>query len=150
MKQQSFTTSILVDQTPEQCTSTILNVRDWWSGLFNESFEGKAGKNGDEFTFKAGDGAHYTKQKLVELIPGKKIEWLVTESNLTFVPKTDEWTGTRIRFELTKEKEKTRITFTHDGLNPGFQCYDSCSPVWTRYIQEQLPKALSSAKNQKV
>jgi hypothetical protein len=61
----------------------------------------------------------------------------VTESNLSFVETTDEWSGTRISFEISKEADKTKVVFTHIGLVPEFECYDSCAPAWTEYVQEQ-------------
>lgn len=145
MENQDFSTSILVDQTPEKCFNVILNARAWWSGLFDESFEGNSEKIGDEFTFRAGNGAHVTRQKLVELQPNKKVAWLITDSNLNFVNTTDEWTGTKISFELFEEESGTKILFTHQGLVPAFECYDSCAPAWTQYVKEQLPIAISQA-----
>lgn len=149
MKNQDFTTTILVEQTPAEVFSTLLNVRAWWSGLYEESFEGSSEKVGDEFSFRAGGGAHYTKQKLVELVPNKKVVWLVTESHLSFVDTTDEWTGTKISFEVSQQDGKTKIVFTHFGLVPEFECYDSCAPAWTQYVQERLTKALQKT-NEKV
>src|SRR4051812_45884627 len=108
MKNQDFTTTILVDQTPVDIFKTLKNVRTWWSGLYDESFEGSSEKIGDEFSFLAGGGVHYTKQKLVELVPNKKLVWEVTESNLSFVDTTDEWTGTKISFEIIPEGDKTK------------------------------------------
>jgi hypothetical protein len=145
MKNQDFTTTILVEQTPAEAFNTILNVRAWWSGLYGESFEGTSEKLGDEFSFLAGGGAHYTKQKLVELVPDKKVTWLVTDANLSFVDKTDEWNGTRISFEIYQEPGKTRIVFTHIGLVPEFECYNSCAPAWTQYMQERLVAAIANA-----
>src|ERR1700712_2378748 len=138
MQNQNFTTTLLVDQTPAEAFDTIKNVRGWWSGLHSEEFKGNADKLNDEFSFRAGGGAHYTKQKLVELIPDKKITWLVTDSKLTFVEKQNEWTGTKISFDISKENNKTKIVFTHVGLVQDFECYDSCAPAWTQYIQERL------------
>ena len=144
MTNQDFTTTIRVEQTPAEAYSAILNVRAWWSGLYAESFEGSSEKPGDEFSFLAGGGVHYTKQKLVELVPNKKVVWLVTEANLSFVDKTDEWEGTRISFDISEEAGKTKIVFTHIGLVPGFECYDSCAPAWTQYIQERLTAAITT------
>jgi hypothetical protein len=109
---QDFTTTILVEQSQETAYNTILDVRSWWSGLYGESFEGNAAALGDEFSFLAGDGMHHTKQKLVALVPGRKVVWLVTEANLSFVDKTDEWKGTRISFDISEESGKTKIVFT--------------------------------------
>lgn len=142
---QDFTTTVLVDQTPAQAYDTILNVREWWSGLYNESFEGSSEKLGDEFSFLAGGGAHYTKQKLIELVPSKKVTWLVTEANLSFVDKIDEWKGTKFSFDISAEDGKTKVVFTHIGLVPSFECYDSCAPAWTQYMQERLVAAIAKA-----
>jgi len=150
MKNQDFTTSVLVNQTPTEAYNTILNVRAWWSGLYDESFEGSSEKLGDEFSFRAGGGAHYTKQKLVELVPDKKLAWLVTEANLSFVEKTDEWTGTKIGFDISEEHGQTKIVFTHKGLVPQFECYDACAPAWTQYIQERLINALNTLSPQQI
>ena len=144
MKSQHFTTTLLVEQTPKQVFDAIKNVRGWWSGLYSEEFEGSSDKLNDEFTFLAGGGVHFTKQKLVELVPGKKITWLITASKLTFVENETEWTGTKISFDISKEENKTRIVFTHLGLVPEFECYDSCAPAWTQYIQERLLLSLTT------
>jgi hypothetical protein len=146
MDNQDFTTTIWVEQTPAEVFNTILNVRAWWSGLFDESFDGSSEKLGDEFSFHAGGGVHYTKQKLVELVPDEKVVWLVTEANLSFVDKTDEWTGTKISFDISRELDKTKIVFTHIGLVPEFECYDSCAPAWTQYMQERLVNAVIQTK----
>lgn len=142
MENQSFTTAITVDQTPSEIFKTILNVRAWWSGLFDESFDGTSKKVGDEFSFLAGGGVHYTKQKLVEIIPDKKVTWLVTDAKLTFVETVDEWINTKISFDIVPEGSKTKVVFTHIGLIPEFECYDSCSAAWTEYIHRQLINVL--------
>lgn len=146
MKNQDFTTTILVDQTPAEAYNAILNVRNWWSGLYGESFNGSSEKPGDEFSFHAGGGVHYSKQKLVELVPNKKVAWLVTEANLSFVEKTDEWVGTTLSFEISQELNKTKIVFTHIGLVPEFECYNSCAPAWTQYVHERLAQVLTNTQ----
>lgn len=143
MKDQHFTTTVVVDQPPAVVYNTILDVRSWWSGLYGETFEGNSEIQGDEFSFLAGGGMHYTKQKLVELVPNEKLVWLVTEANLSFVEKTDEWKGTKLMFEISAEQDKSRIVFTHIGLVSEFQCYESCAPAWTQYIQERLVAAIA-------
>lgn len=145
MTTTDFSTTLLVNQTPEEVFDAIKNVRGWWSGLYAESFEGESDKLGDEFSFFAGDGAHYTKHKLVELVPSKKITWLVTDSKLTFVPNQTEWTGTKLSFDISEEDDATKIVFTHMGLVPEFECYNDCAPAWTQYVQQQLPNWITTA-----
>ena len=94
------------------------------------------------FSFSAGSGAHFSKQKLVELLPNEKIKWLVIESNLSFLTKTDEWNNTKICFTIEEENQNTNVTFTHEGLVPQIECYGGCSGVWSKYL-ENLKEALN-------
>ena len=144
MQDQSFTTTILADQTPKEVFNAITNVRGWWSGLYGEEINGDTDRLNDEFTFRAGGGAHYSKQKLIEVIADKKIVWLVTDSKLAFLENKSEWNGTKICFEISQQNNKTKIVFTHLGLVPDIECYDSCAPAWTQYIQERLLLSLTA------
>jgi hypothetical protein len=146
MKTKDFTSSLLVDASPAEIFDGLKNVRGWWSGLYGEEFEGSSQKVNDEFTFRAGDGMHYSKQKLIELVPGKKLVWLVTESKLSFLKDKSEWTDTKLCFDISKEGDKSRVTFTHVGLVPQIECYNSCAPAWTQYIQEKLKALLAKQR----
>jgi hypothetical protein len=75
MKSQNYTTTFAVDQTPEEAFAAINNVRGWWSG----NIEGNTDRLGDEWTYRYKD-IHYSKQKITELVPAKKIVWLVLDS----------------------------------------------------------------------
>lgn len=141
-----FTRTLSTTQSPEQVFHILLQVSNWWSGYYAEHFEGSSGQLNDEFSFTAGEGAHYSRQKLVELIPGKKIVWLVTESKLRFLDKQDEWTGSRIVFDILQEDNQTYVRFTHEGLTPDVECYDSCTPAWTQYLQGKLLPLLNPEK----
>lgn len=146
MSKKDFTTTLLVDQTPEEVFNAIINVRGWWSGYHSEQFTGSTEKLNDEFSFRAGEGAHYSKQKLVEVVPHKKIVWVITESNLSFLEETDEWTGTKVVFDISKKDTETQLTFTHQGLTPEIECYDSCAPAWTQYVQNKLLALIRTGK----
>ena len=145
---KNYTFSIESTDTPKNIFNTLLNVRGWWSGLYSETIEGNPDKPGDEFTFRAGGGAHYSKQKLVELIPDKKVVWLVTDSNLNFLEKPNEWTGTKICFEISEHEGKTQVRFTHVGLVPEIECYNSCSSAWSQYMQQFLSPLITKVKAQ--
>jgi hypothetical protein len=140
---KDFTTTFQLDKNTTDVFNAIKNVRGWWSGLHGEEIEGKSDKINDEFTFRAGEGMHYSKQMLIELIPEKKIVWLVTDSKLNFAENKSEWTTTKICFEISKKGKKTEITFTHIGLVPKFECYNGCSSAWTQYL-ERLAQNLRS------
>jgi hypothetical protein len=74
MKNKNFTTTLIVDQTPEEVFNVVRNVRGWWSGYYSEEIKGDTEELNDEFSFRAGGGAHYSRQKLIEVIPNKKVD----------------------------------------------------------------------------
>jgi hypothetical protein len=143
MKTLDFTATILVDQTPEETFAAINNVRGWWTG--EPGIEGNTDKLNDEFTYDY-KPYHHSKQKITELIPGKKIVWLVTDSDISFVADKNEWTGTKITFKITKKDDKTEVRFTHVGLVPAVECYEDCSNAWGSYINSSLRNFICSAK----
>ena len=141
--EQDFTTSIQVDQTPMEAFNAINDVRAWWPG----EIEGATKKLNDEFTYRY-KKYHYSKQKLVEVVPGKKVVWLVTDSNLDFVDNKSEWTGTKIIFDISEKNNKTQIRFTHRGLVPAYECFDSCSNAWSDIIKNGLRALITKGKGQ--
>src|SRR5690606_36242233 len=108
MQTNNFTYSFESTKSPETIFALLLDVKKWWVGFHEETISGDSQKPNDVFSFKAGGGMHDTVQKLVELIPNQKIVWLVTESNLSFLKETDEWHGTKIRFDLAPSGHKTK------------------------------------------
>ncbi|MEO8086705.1 MAG: SRPBCC domain-containing protein [Bacteroidota bacterium] len=143
MKAKDYTTLITIDASPLQAFKCINNVTQWWT----ENLEGSSQKLNDEFSVQFGD-VHYSKQKLVEVIPGKKVVWLVTDSKLNFLKDKQEWNGTKIIFDIIEEGNKTQIRFTHEGLVPKIECYGDCSNAWGEYIQGSLLNLVNTAKGQ--
>jgi len=142
MANKNFTYSFETTKTPAEVFGLLLQIPQWWSGLYEETIEGKSEKVNDTFSFAAGGGAHYTEQKVVELVPGQKVTWLVTKANLSFLQQPEEWEGTRFGFTLGEGQKKTVVTFVHEGLVPEIECYDACSMGWNGYLQ-QLEKRLN-------
>jgi hypothetical protein len=141
MKEEDYHTSIAVDATAHEAFKSINSVSKWWT----ENLEGSSQKLGDEFTVRFGD-VHFSKQKLVEVIPDKKAVWLVTDSKLNFLKNKHEWTNTKIIFEIAENNGKTQINFTHVGLVPEVECYNSCTNAWGQYIKGSLFKLLTEGK----
>ena len=139
MNKHDYTTAFSVSQTPEEVFDAINNVTGWWT----ENMEGSSQKLDDEFEVSFGD-VHYSKQKLIEVIPGKKVVWLVTDSKLNFIKDKSEWTGTKIVFDISKQRDKTQVRFTQLGLVPEVECYSACSNAWSDYIQNSLLKLIET------
>jgi len=133
MSIESFSTAFSVHQTPDHVFAAINNVRGWWGG----EIVGSAENVDDEFTYRYED-VHYSKQRVTELVPGKKVSWRVLDASLSFAGDPREWADTEITFELTANRDGTEVRFTHDGLVPRFDCFDACSSAWAFYINESL------------
>jgi len=146
MKKSNFTFTLLTDKSPHAVYEAVNNVRAWWSGFYEEHIEGDTEKPGDEFTFTAAGGAHISKQKLVEVVPDKKIVWLIVDSEFSFVEKGDEWTGTKVIFDISKKGNQTQLVFTHEGLTPEIECYEDCSSGWSLYLTEKLAPLINATK----
>ena len=143
MKNPGFTTTISVDQNPEETFAAINDVRGWWSG----EIEGNTNKLGAEFTYRYKD-VHRSQQKITEFVPGKRVVWQVLDSQLSFVKDQSEWTGTEIVFEISEKNGKTEVRFTHAGLVREYECFDSCSNAWGTLVNDNLRKLIATGECQ--
>lgn len=141
MKIQDYNILLTVDTSADEVYSNINQVTKWWTA----GLEGHSQKLDDEFTVHFGE-VHVSTQKIVELVPEKKVVWLVTASKLNFIKDQQEWTNTRISFEIVAHGNKTQINFTHFGLIPQIECYKDCTKGWDYYIKGSLFKLLTEGK----
>jgi hypothetical protein len=141
MKDQDFTTTFSVDQTPEEAFDAINNPREWWS----EEIEGSTSKLGSEFTYHYKD-AHRARIKITEFVPGKKVVWRVLDNYFDFTQDKSEWKDTEISFEVSGKGNKTEVRFAHLGLVPEYECFDVCSNAWGSYINGSLRSLITTGK----
>jgi len=134
-----YTVAIEVAESPNDVFHHIIHdVSKFWP----EEFHGESSKLDDEFVFSSGDG-HYSKNKVVELVPDKKVVWLVTES----IRKTDNfnWTGSKMIFEITPKGNDTLLQFTYDGFILENE-YDRLVQVCDMVIKKNLYNLLTNDK----
>jgi hypothetical protein len=143
MNGQNFTTTFAVKQSPEEAFAAINDVRGWWSG----DIEGNTDKLGEEFTYRYRD-IHYSKQRITELVPGRRVAWHVLDGFLNFTEDKTEWTGTDITFDISKNGDQTEVHFTHVGLVPAYECFESCSSAWGFYIAGSLRDLITTGKGE--
>jgi hypothetical protein len=108
-KAANYSVEIEVAKSLNDVFNNLINLKKWWP----EDFEGEYIKLNSEFVFTTGN-SHYSKNKVVEFVPDRKLVWLVTGS----IRKTDNfsWTGTKMIFELRPKGGNTIIKFTYDGV----------------------------------
>src|SRR5262249_21490821 len=121
MKTQDYHNRITTKTSPKETFNKISQVSNWWS----KNIEGSFSKVGDVFTshFKSGD---WYKIKIDEMIPDKKIVWNVIGSDQTWHEDREEWTGTKIVWEISPVNPGSEVSMTHIGLIPEAECYDQC------------------------
>lgn len=143
MKTSDFTTTFLVDQTPEEAINAIKNIRGWWS----EGVDGSTDKLNDEFIYHYKD-IHYCKMQLIELVADQRVVWLVLDNYFKFTEDKSEWIGTKLVFDISRKDNQTEIRFTHAGLVPQYECYEICREAWTNYIQNSLRNLITTGKGE--
>jgi hypothetical protein len=136
---QDYTTAYTVEQTPEQAFAAITDVRAWWSG----NIEGVTDALDAEFTYRYQD-VHYSKQRISELIPGRRVVWHVLDAYLDFTDDPREWVGSEITFEISPDRYGTTLRFSHVGLTPEIECYEQCSTAWAFYINNSLKQLITN------
>ncbi len=77
-----------------------------------------------------------------------KVVWRVLDVDLSFVDDRDEWIGTDTVFEIARNGDSTELHFSHIGLVPEYECYDSCSNAWGALINGSLRTLIVTGQDQ--
>lgn len=136
----NYHTSILVDDSPDEVIKKISQVNLWWA----KNFSGSAEKKNDQFTVTFGET--FVDFQVSELVPGRKVSWNVNDCNLHWINAKKEWKGTEVVFELSTDKGRTKLDFTHIGLVPESECYKDCEVGWNGHITLSLAEFISEGK----
>jgi hypothetical protein len=139
-QQQDFSLSLTVKASAKETMKRISQVDSWWA----KNFKGQASKLNDEFSVCFGDT--YVDFRISEVIPDKKITWLVTDCNLHWIDDKKEWNNTEVIWSLAERDSKTQMDFVHKGLTTESECYESCEPGWTHHIKDSLVKLIEKGK----
>jgi len=141
MENNDFNTSISAKISAAEAIKKISNVPEWW-GI---TFTGSAEKQDDKFIVTMG-GDSFFNFIVTELIPGKRVVWLVNDCYMPWYSDKKEWTNTRLIFDLDENNGETALIFKHEGLTPNIECYKDCEPGWTHWIKTSLFSYLTTGK----
>ncbi len=142
MKAENFNCRITANVTAAEAMEAISQVSHWWA----KDVTGSTEKLNDEFTVRFGET--FVDFKIIEFIPGNKIVWLVTNSYLPWLKDRSEWKTTKVIFRISTIDNQTTVNFTHSGLVPQLECYDTCVAGWNKYIPGSLRQLLNNGVGQ--
>jgi Activator of Hsp90 ATPase homolog 1-like protein len=132
-REDNFSTTLSVDQTPDEVFAAINDVRGWWSA----DIQGSTDSVDEEFAYRYKD-VHRCTIRVTELVPGERVVWHVVDNFFDFTEDKTEWKGTEIRFDIARRGDKSEIIFTHLGLVPDYECFEVCSNSWDFYLNTSL------------
>jgi hypothetical protein len=136
MAGQDYTSSITANISAIEATSRINRVADWWTAKVT----GPSSKSGDSFNINWGET--WLDIRVVELEPGQRVVWLVTDCHLGFINDKEEWKDTQIVFDISSNGSQATVKMTHVGLTPNVECYGVCETGWNFYVLESLENLL--------
>ena len=141
METKNFQSSISAKISASEVIKKISNVPGWWG----VTFSGDSEKQYDKFIVKMG-GDSFFDFTVAEIIPGKRIVWLITDCNMPWYTDKKEWANTKLIFDLTENNGITELNFIHEGLTPDAECYKDCAPGWTHWIKTSLFSYLTTGE----
>ena len=102
--------------------SSTEGLRQWWT----PQTDGEPDLHG-YLIFKFG-GKYRNKMRVTAFERNSLIEWTVVES----VP---EWMDTKIRFQLDRNEDRTRMRFSHTGYKIQDDFFAQCNYSWAKYLR---------------
>ena len=101
--------------------ATIEGLSAWWtSDTTGES------KIDGAIAFRFGPAGGFD-MKILELVPGKRVSWLVVDGPV-------EWIGTKIYFDLKQEDDYAIVLFKHEGWKEPVEFMHHCSTKWATFL----------------
>ena len=132
-KKNNFSSSISAKISADEAMKRINNVPGWW-GI---TFSGNSEKQNDQFIVKMTRDSFFN-FTVAEMIPGKRVVWLITDCYMPWYQDKKEWANTKLIFDVTEKDGVTDLKFTHEGLTPEVECYKDCETGWNHWIKTSL------------
>ncbi|HSZ85716.1 MAG TPA: SRPBCC domain-containing protein [Puia sp.] len=137
---KNYHAAITAKTTAKEAFKNVNRVKDWWA----KNLTGNSKKLNDFFTVRFGET--FVTFKLIEVVPDKKVVWLVTDCYLHWLSDKKEWMNTKVFFEISEKNGSTKIDMTHVGLTPEVECYKDCKQGWDGHIKQSLYKLITEGK----
>ena len=140
----NYTREIIVSCTPDIAFKALTTEFDkWWTTGCNP-----INKTGDQVTFRF--GPTYWVMLASKLVPDKQVELECIEAHHEHdgLPSSilNEWEGTKLKWKIQKQDNKTEIVLVHEGLMPSLKCFDVCEQGWDYFFANSLKNYLDTGK----
>lgn len=132
MKRADFKYRFQVNQSAAEVFDRLCQVAAWWTN----DMEGVVENVKDEFTVHFGES--FVTMEVIEMMPEKKMTWLVKNCCWVWLNNKTAWNGTTIVWEISTQENTTQLNMTHVGLVPGNESYEICKEGWGLYIGNSL------------
>lgn len=136
-----FNSSFSAKVSASEAIKKISNVTGWWG----VTLTGHSEKQNDTFQITMG-GDSFFDMTVSELVPGRRVVWSIKDCFMPWFNDKKEWANTRLIFDLNEHNGETDLTFTHEGLTPGVECYKDCEQGWTHWIKTSLQSYLTTGQ----
>ena len=140
----NYTREIVVSSTPAAAYKALTTGFDkWWTTGTNQITE-----TGDKITFKFGPS--YWVMRAIKLVSESMVELECIEAHHLHdgLPSSilNEWKGSKLKWEIQKRKEKTKIVLVNEGLVPSLECYEVCEQGWDYFFVISLQLYLDTGE----
>src|SRR4029078_1564939 len=139
MGNNDFSSGFSVNMNPGEAIRKISHVPEWW-GI---NFTGSADKEKDRFTVTMG-GDSFFDFTVTELVPDKRVVWLVEDCHMPWYADKKECAHTRLIFDVRKNLGVKKMTLANECLTPIVECYRDCDRGWTICIKTSLYSYLTT------
>jgi uncharacterized protein YndB with AHSA1/START domain len=114
--------------TPPADVYAALTTVDGLAGWWTHDTTGEAGPGGVvRFRFAGAPEPGGFDMSVLEAVPDKLVLWEVVDG-------PEEWVGTRIRFELSRQDDYTIVLFEHNGWREPVEFMSHCSTKWATFL----------------
>jgi activator of Hsp90 ATPase-like protein len=113
-----------------------LTTREGLSGWWTKNTQGEGNKVGEVLQFRFGAGGFDI--KVIELHPSTHVLWEVVEG-------PEEWIGTKINWELSRDGDYTIVLFKHQDWKAPVEFMHHCSTKWAVFLMS-LKSLLETGK----
>jgi uncharacterized protein YndB with AHSA1/START domain len=106
--------------------ATVEGVAGWWTkDATGDSRVG--GTTTFRFYSPAGEQLGTFEMKVIEMVPDKKVRWLVEAG-------PEEWVGTDIEFAISEADGQTIVLFGHHNWREAVEFMAHCSMKWATFL----------------